>query len=309
MKKIITALLVAIFLTFGGVVLTACVQNGTNDKLVIYTSFYPLYDFAKNVGGDKVEVINLTKAGEEAHHYEPSTRQMAGMETADLIVINGLEMESWTSSLPNKLKQKIVDTSSGATLIARTTNENPTNYAYEQNSQNAADPHIWLSIKNAVKQMENIKNALARIDAQNATYYQTRFEIYSHLFNGLDSQFALALADIQSRNLVVSHRAFGYLAFEYNLVQYSLGGIESNAEPSPATLAEITDFVNNNNVTAIFYQENANTQVAQTISNNTNAKLYMLSTVESLTEQEIANGETYLTVMAKNLTNLVNALS
>lgn len=309
MKKGLIALLVAVVIVFGGFVLTACGQTDSNDKLVIYTSFYPIYDFAKNVGGDKVEVINLVKPGEEAHHYEPTTGQMAGMETADLIVINGQDMESWVDGLSSSLQSKVIDTSVGVNTIKRTTNDNPIYNENDEENQNSVDPHIWLSLKNAVKQMENIKNALVQIDPDNATYYQERFQSYSYMFNGLDYEFTTALAELENRNMVVSHRAFGYIAYEYNLIQYSLSGIESDTEPTPATLATIVDFINNNNITAVFYQTLTNSQVAQQISQQTNANLYVLSTLEALTSEEMANGETYFTIMARNLTTLVNALS
>lgn len=317
MKKSIVALLVAVFITFGGFVLTGCGQTDANDRLVIYTSFYPIYDFAKNVGGDKVEVINLVGPGEEAHHYDLTTGQMAGMENADLIIISGQGMESWTDSLSSSLQSKVIDTSVGVTIIERTTNENPIydeqheddEIEEDDHDHGSTDPHIWLSLKNAIKQMENIKNALVQIDPDNATYYLERFQTYSYIFNGLDHEFERALAELENRNIIVSHRAFGYIAYEYNLVQYSLSGIESDTEPTPATYAAIIDFINENNVKAVFYQKYANAGVAQRITEQTNAKLYMLSTIESLTNEETANGETYYKIMARNLTTLVNALS
>ena len=311
-KNNFIAILLTFLITLSGFIFTACGQINSDGTLLIYTSMYPIYDFAKSIGGNKVQVVNLLKEGEDAHHLELKSGQMAGLEKADLIFINGQGMEGWTSSLSASLQAKIVDTSVNVTLIERTTNENPNyeeNHEEEEHDHGAYDPHIWLSLKNAVIQMENIKNALVELDPQNASYYEERLQTYTYLLNGLDNEYEKALQNITNRSLVVSHRAFGYLAYENNLLQYSISGIESDIEPTPATYASIIDFINQNNIKAVFYQKDANAQVAQRITEQTNAKLYMLSTVETLTDAEIANGETYYTMMAKNLTTLVNALS
>lgn len=306
MKKIVTTLALIITLAMGGFVFTGCGAKQESDKVLIYTSFYPLYDFATKVGGDKVEVINLVKPGEEAHSFEPSTQQMVGMEMADLIFINGLGMEHWVTELGQNIVSKVVDTSLGIATIEATTNQSEPHDDHEHEN---ADPHLWTSIRNSKKQMENIKNALMQKDPLHATYYQTNYTRYAFMFDGLDSQYTAVLANASTNHLVVAHRAFGYLAHDYNLVQYALTGVESTSEPDAQTLATIIDFINQNNIKAVFYQEMANPQVAQTIVSQTNAVLYPLSTLESLSQHDIDMGEDYLSVMARNLVYLQQGLA
>lgn len=319
-KKKIIAIILSSFLIFGGFVLSGCGQTPVNeDKIVIYTTIYPLYDFATKVGGDKVEVINLVKPGEEAHDYEPTINQMAGLYDADLIVINGLGVETWIENINTELINKILDTSIGTTVIARTENEDNANFvevgdAHEHTEEDehehgTSDPHIWLSLKNAKKQMENIKDALIVIDSENASYYQNNYDKYAMLFDGLDNQFTSLLSMLENKNFVVSHRAFGYIAYEYGLFQYSLNDFDTDGEPDLETLQYIVDFITANNIQGVFYQEFSNTQVASFIKQQTNAEIYRLSTLEGLTQKQIDDGEDYLSMMAQNLVNLVNALS
>ncbi len=292
--SLLTALLLAVFVFAG------CEKQQTNDKLLVYTSFYPMYDFTKKIGGDKVQVFNLVQPGQEAHHYEPTAKQMVGMAQAKLIVINGVGMESWVDSLPSNIKSKVLDTSKNVKLIKRTTN---------QNQNQADDPHIWLSIENAIVQMENIKNKLIELDDKNKHYYQNNFEKYSLLFDLLNTAYKQQLQNLTHRDIVVSHRAFGYIAQDFNLNQHSLSGIESDIDPTPAVMAQIKNFILQNNIKAVFYQTSANSKVAELIAKQTGAKLYQLSTLESLTIKELENNEDYLTIMTQNLINLTAALT
>ncbi len=287
-----------------------------NNALTVYTSFYPLYDFAKKVGGNKVEVVNLVQPGEEAHHYEPSTKQMTELYQADLIIINGVGMEGWLQDLDAALTNKIVDTSLGVTLIARNESEeeheeegHEHQEEEEEHDHGIYDPHIWLSITNAKKQMENIKNALVAKDSANASYYQNNYETYALLFDGLKLQYDAALNNLEGTPFVVSHRAFGYIANEYGLEQLSLNGIETEGEPDAQTLANMITYINTNHISVVFYQTFVNAKVAQRIAAETSATVGMLSTAEGLTADEIDAGMDYLSIMARNLVALKEAFS
>jgi zinc transport system substrate-binding protein len=312
-KKIFTSMSLLLVLMFGIFTFAACGNQKTNNKLSVYASFYPLYDFARKIGGDKVEVNNLVQPGQEAHHYEPTAKQMVGMAQADLIIINGVQMESWIEELSANIKNKTLDTSQGVTLIERTKNSDNQHiddgHDEDEHIHGADDPHIWLSIKNAKIQMENIKNKFVALDSKNKDYYQENYERYAFLFDLLDSAYQQELSTLANRNIIVSHRAFGYIANDYNLIQYSLSGIESDTDPTPTVMAEIKDFILENNIKAIFYQTFANSKVAELIAGSTSAKLYKLSTLESLTKAEMENGEDYLSIMAQNLMNLKKAIA
>lgn len=313
-NKITVIVLAVVLLAGTGLGIWAAVRNNNKGgyALTVYTSFYPLYDFTQKVGGTKVEVVNLVKPGEEAHHYEPTTQQMASMYDADLIVVNGVEMEAWAEDLDAELTAKLVDTSVGVTLLERTLGtEEPEEHDHvegeEEHDHGNYDPHIWLSVANAKIQMENIKNALVAADPTNASYYENNFATYSVLFDGLQSQYETALSAANGQVFVTSHKAFGYLAHAYGLTQLSINGYETDGEPDAQTTAEIIDYINTNNVSVVFYQTFVNSKIAERIVSETNATVDMLSTIEGLTESEIVAGRDYLSQMAQNLVALKNA--
>ncbi len=316
MKKKIIGILLSVFSIFTVIGLAGCgTTTSNNNKLVVYTSFYPLYDFAQRVGGDNVEVINLVRPGMDAHDFELGPKQIIGMSKADLIIINGAGMETWTQKLSNDIQNKILDTSKSVHLIERTSNsDNHDDHEHEDDEDHdhgPSDPHTWLSIKNAIKQIEAIKNEFVKLDAKNAESYNNNFEAATLMLENLESSYASILSseNLATNTIVVSHRAFGYLAHEYNLVQYSISGIETDTDPVPSVMAEIIDYINNNNIKAIFYQTFVNSKAAEKIAEDTGAKLYKLSTLETLTQEEIARGENYVTIMYQNLISLKNALS
>lgn len=321
MKKFITnkitviVLVSILILSFIGVGIYFIVRNAKKDNstLTIYTSFYPLYDFTSRVVGNKATIINLVKAGEDVHHYEPDTKQRAGMEDADLIIINGLEMEEWVSKLDSQMQEKIVDTSAGISLIKKTDNINPTNYQTATASDTDLDKHIWLSIKNAKKQMENIKNALIEKDPQNADYYQTNYDIHAYQFDLLDNAYTQELSGVTRNEFMVSHPAFRYLAKDYGLAQYYFEGIDENGEPDGATLAQNVNKIVDENITVIFYQELQSKSVAETLAREAGLRgvtvtIKGLNTIAGLSEDEIDSGYDYLTKMTENLLNLKSAL-
>lgn len=316
MKKKIFLIALAFFSVLTIVLLSGCNSTSSkSDKLVIYTSFYPIYDFTQRVGGDNVEVVNLVKPGMEAHGFELTAKQIVKLSKSDLIVINGVGMESWVSKLSAETQSKILDTSKSVDLIERTSNKSNNEQDYDEHHNHdhhgAYDPHIWLSVKNAIKQMEMIKYKLMSLDAKNTTSYENNFQASKLMFENLENSYASLLSseNLATNTFIVSHRAFGYLANDYNLIQYSISGIETDIEPLPSVMSEIIDFIIENNVKAIFYQSFVSTKVAEEISKSTGAKLYKLSTLEGLTQKEIARGENYTTIMYQNLITLKNALA
>lgn len=305
-NKIIIAVL-AVILTLGaGGTIWAIVANSNSrsNKLLVYASFYPVYDFTKKVGGEKVEVINLVPAGQEAHHYEPTTKQMAGLYEADLIVINGAGMESWLENLNSKIQNKILDTSAGVELLER----NGGAQHEHEHSHGQYDPHIWLSLANAKIQMTNIKNKLVALDSENASYYEANFLAYSRMFTSLQNDYEQTLSAAAGKTIVVSHGAFGYLTHEFGLKQKSFSGIEAEEEPETHAMSEIINYIRDNGITTIFYQSLVNAKVAEQIARETTAKVLPLSTVEGLTSAQLNAGQDYLFVMTQNLIALQQAL-
>ena len=262
-------------------------DNNISDKLQIYTSIYPIYDFTKKIGGEKITVYNMTKAGAEPHDFEITSKDMANLSKADLFIYNGGGMEHWVDSVKNALNIKYVDSSSNI------------------NNQNNLDPHFWLSPKNAKIQMENIKNGLIEIDSENKNYYESNYNLYASRLDKFDNKIKNSLSNIKNRNLVLTHPAFGHFCKEYSLTQIAI----ARDEADPKAMAEIITFIKNNDIKAIFYEEFSSSKLVDSIAKETQIKILTLNPIESLSEKDIEAGEDYFSIMEKNLNSLLDGLN
>lgn len=289
LKKIAPAVLALIF------VLAGCGNTGNepdDNRLNVSASFYPMYDFARKIGGDKADVTLMIPAGIEPHDWEPSTSDILNLEKADIFVFNGAGMEPWSqdilSSLQNK-KLKTVEASKGIASID-------------------SDPHVWLDPMCAKAELLNIKNAFAEADPASASYYEKNYNTYAAALDALDKEYRDTLSALPGRDIVVAHQAFSYLCSAYGINQVAIEGVSADSEPSPARMAEIVDFVKDNGVKIIFFEELISPRVAEAIARETGAQTAVLNPIEGLSSDAVAAGEDYFSVMRKNLAELKVAL-
>jgi zinc transport system substrate-binding protein len=273
----------------------------SNSKLIAIASFYPLYEFAKKVGQEKIDIILLVPEGVEPHDWEPTIHDIQNMQQADLIFINGIGFESWVNDTHFvNSKIQIIDTSVGIKIKNNKTLE--TNES-ESNTVSISDPHIWLDPKKAEIQVQNIANALSKNDPENQDYYQKNSQSYINELELLDNEIRNELSKC-NRNFIASHNAFSYFADEYGLVQYSV--INSNdpeVEPTPKTLEKIINLAKKNNINVIFTEEAIDPRTSKIIANEIGGKVLVLSPLEIG-----AKNSTYVERMKQNLSNLKEAL-
>ncbi|MBD2846744.1 zinc ABC transporter substrate-binding protein [Paenibacillus sp. IB182496] len=314
------------------------------DKLQIVASFYPMYNFASEVGGDHADVINLVPAGVEPHDWEPSAKDMAKLQEADVFVYNG-GVEGWVpqalESAPNA-DRLVVEASSGIELMEGSSHshshgeeedhaheeehEHEDDHAHEDeqahedeheadhadnhgHEDEVQDPHVWLSPALAQLQVQAIADALAEADPEHAADYQRNAEQYIAELEQLDADFRNALEDAPRTEIVTQHSAFGYLAREYGLTQLPISGLSPDQEPSPARMAEIVELSHEHDVTTIFFETLVDPKIAETIASEIGAETAVLNPLEGLTQENLDNGEDYISVMRHNLEALQKALT
>lgn len=287
-------------------------QEATKDstKLQIVTSFYPMYDFTQNVAGDNAEVSVLMKAGTEPHDYEPSAKDIAKIADSDVFVYNSKEMETWVSSVLTNIDTKktvVVDASQGIDLLEGNHSDDETEAEHEGHSH-AHDPHIWLDPVLAQKQVDTIKEGIIKADTKNKETYEKNALAYKEKLAALNEKFEMGLKNAENRTFVTQHAAFAYLANRYDLEQVAIAGLSPDQEPSPAKLAELNDFIKENNIKIIYFAETASPKIAKTVANETGAKLEVLSPIEGITQEEQEKGVAYIKVMEKNLEALEKAI-
>ncbi|QWT18307.1 zinc ABC transporter substrate-binding protein [Collinsella sp. zg1085] len=295
----------------------------TSDKKTIYTTFFPVYDLTKRVVGDRMDVKTIIKGNQEPHDFELQTSDMAAVSDADLIIFNGAGMEAFIDDLKGVVHDdnKFLDLSEGLTLLEggghdhdehdhndeHDDHEDHDDHDHKEHS--SVNPHTWLSIKNAMYELQAIYEKVAALDPEHAEEYQQNYEQELRGFKALDARFESELSQVKSteRYFVVSHAAFNYLAHDYQLKQVAVTGISPDEEPSAAELATIADFVKAHNITTIFFEGKATPKVAQTLAENTHVKTGTLYTMESLTDEEAELG--YLRLMEQNLDALLDSLN
>lgn len=299
-KKIVGIILSVMLITTA---LSGCnsADEKTNDgKLNVYTSFYAMYDFTKKIGGDKINITNLVPAGIEPHDWEPTTTDIINLEKADMLIYNGAGMEHWAKTILSSLENKdliTVEASSGIALLES-----------HHDKGEVSDPHVWLSIKGAKAEMEAIKNALVIADPDNATYFQDNYIKYAAEFDTLDQKYTDTLSALVNKDIIVAHQAFGYLCNEYGLNQIAIEGLSADSEPDPARMTQIIQFAKENNIKTIFFEELVSPKVAKTIADEIGAVTAVLNPLEGLSDDEVKNGEDYLSVMEANLAAIKLAL-
>ncbi len=288
----------------------------TEDKLKVVASFYPMYDFAMKIGGDKVTVTDMVPAGIEPHDWEPAASDIANLEEADVFVYNGAGMEHWVDTVLDSLGNKdlvTVEAASGITLMEGHGHEDGEEEHSEEEEEEhgdeeGMDPHVWLNPLNAKAEMENIKNAFIEADPDNKDYYTANYETYAAKLDELDQKFKETLTGFENKDIIVAHEAFGYLCSAYGLNQVGIEGLSPDSEPDPAKMEEVIQFAKENEVKVIFFEELVSPKVAETIAKEIGATTDVLNPLEGLSEEDLKNGADYFTVMEQNLTSLVKAL-
>ena len=283
----------------------------SEDTIKVVTSFYPMYLLASNVVKDidNVELVNMTNSSTGClHDYSLTTDNIKLLEDCDIFIINGAGMESF---LDKVIKQnpdlKIIDSSEGIELIkSDETDEHDHDHSHDHNHDHEEEynPHVWLSVKNAIKQVENMRDKLIEFDSENKDKYSVNSDEYISKLNALDEKIHNELDNIKNKNIVTFHEAFPYFAKEYGLNIVGVVQREPGSEPSAKELQETIDKIKTLDVKAICVEPQYSTKAAQTISKETNVGVY---TLDPIVTQESENSS-YIDIMNKNLQTLKEAL-
>jgi len=273
-------------------------------EISVIASFYPLYEFTKQVGQDNVKISLLVPPGVEPHNWEPTITDLQKMYESNLIVINGIGFENWIVNF-NAVNSKVsvVDTSYGITPI-RVNLENNLDLLGNESKRFTTDPHIWLNPITIKVQVQNIANALIELDPENGNYYQKNADSYKLELDILDKKIRDELSKCNKKDFFAFHNAFSYFAREYGLNQHTvLKSMDPLEDPSPKDIKEVIDLAKTLETKVIFTEEFVNPKVAQVIADETSSKLLVLSPLEFGDENR-----TYLERMEQNLSNLKEAL-
>lgn len=302
---ILTLALISLGLIFTGCSQEVSSNSPEGDELTVFTTIYPVHYFTSEIVGNKGKVISLIPAGSEPHHWEPSPGDLVKLNNADALVYNGAGMEYWLRDVLKALEKnvKAIDCSKGIDLLEVKSGRQE-NGALEAR----VDPHIWLDPVNAIVMVENITRGLSEIDPDNAQYFKEQRDLLVEKLTELDKEFSQTLKELDKRQIVVSHAAFGYMARRYGLEQIPVRGLSAEVEPGPARLAEIVKTIRDREIGCVFFESLVSPKVSETIAREAGVKVLELNPLGGLSVEDEKNGENYFSLMRKNLAHLKEGL-
>ena len=317
MKKIkaIIALILctALMLSFAACSGSKDNKNNSNEKLKVVCTLFPQYDFLREIAGDKLDLKLLVPPGVESHSYDPTPKDMKAVAKADLVVRIGEDMETWSQALwsADTSDAQFLDIADELNLVLAGHHHNEDGHEHTEHCQDGTDAHIWTSPVMAQKMVRLLCDKLVELDEKNADFYRTNTQSYLNKLAELDSNIKKAVENSSKKTLVFSGRfALKNFTDEYGLNYVStLDACADNSEPSAAAVAKIVDAIEKENINVIFYEELIEPKTAKTISQETGTKMLLFHSCHNLTKEEFEAGETYLSLMNKNLNNLKEALA
>jgi zinc transport system substrate-binding protein len=273
-------------------------------RLKVITTLFPLYDFARNIGKQKADVILLLPPGVEPHAFEPKPGDILKIRDADIFIYTGRFMEPWVEDIVKSFGSHgplVVDSSKIIKLVGEEEVKDD-----QKHDGDKMDPHIWLDFSRAQKMVVNILDGFLKKDLKNKDFYLKNAEEYRTQLKELDKKYRESLASCK-KDIIIhgGHFAFGYLARRYNLKYISAyKGFSPNAEPTPKNLIELSKKVKDNDLKYIFYEELINPKVPEVIARETGVKLLLLHAAHNVTKEELDRGVTFISLMEQDLKNL-----
>ncbi len=305
LKKWIAGLAFVIVLLVAGFPLWQDQDAAVEDtRFHVVASFYPLAEFARNVGGDFVTVQTIVPAGTEPHDFEPTPNDVKSILDADMVLYNGASLDSWMAKIlsENDFAGTALDMSTAVSLKEAIEEEEHESEDTEEEGE--FDPHFWLDPVSAQELVRTIAENFSALDKENAAGYNARAYEYIAKLQKLHATYEGGLARCRLQDVIVSHNAFAYIGARYGFTIHSISGFSPNAEPSANTLAELSDLAKALDVRYVLVETLVSPKTAEAVANEAGAETLVLNPLEGLTPDEVAQGLNYLSVMEQNLTTL-----
>ena len=282
-------------LIIAALALSACgsagfAANGTvGGRLAVVASFYPLQFATQQVGGEFVAVTSLTRPGAEPHDIELTPRDVATVSRASLVVYEKGLQGAVDQAVESEGGNRGLDVAPAAHLDLRLTS-------------GTTDPHFWLDPQRYSEVATVIAGRLARIDPAHRADFEKNAKVFEDELAALSGELTTGLASCQRRDIVTSHSAFAYFAKRFGMRQIAINGISPDQEPKAGALAAVSTYAKAHEVTTIYAETLASPAIAQTVAEETGARMATLDPIEGLTTR--SSGKDYFEVMRSNLTAL-----
>lgn len=274
-----------------------------NSKPLIALSSYALYDIAKNIAGESMNIFCMLPYGVDVHSFEPTPKMMANVAEAKLVVYSGAGLQPWTHSFEDQ--KNGLDMSRYVKLLDATEEHETDGHHHHHESD--FDPHYWLDIENMILATNILKDKFIRILPQNQDMYEENAREYIIKLQEIDRLYKAKLSTCKVDSIVVEHNAFSYLAAKYDFDVHSISGLSPDAQPSAQVMQNILTIVKEKKINTLFFESLSNDKMIKTIANDAHVGVEMLQPLENITQEEAANGATYESLMLENLEKIAKS--
>ncbi len=285
-------------------------KKGAGEGLLIVATLFPQYDFAREIVGEYGTVQLLLEPGMESHSFDPTTADMKEINSADLFLYTGPELETWVAQIEDSFSKQLTVVNLSESFMEQL-EEAPHEEKEEAGHHHDVEPHIWTNPVYAMEMVRQICDALCRVDPDHADVYRENTKQYLARLENLDKAFWEVVDNGVRKEVVHGGRfALYYFAKRYGLTFYAAyDSCEAQMEPSAKTVAELMKKVREEQIPVVFYEELTDPKVARSICEETGAELLLLHSCHNVSREEMEAGVTYLDLMQKNVENLRLALN
>ncbi len=324
----------------------------SGEKLKVIATIFPVYDFLREIGGDKIDLTMLMTPGAETHSFEPTPKDMMKVSDADFFVYVGGDSDEWVDKILDGTKDnkdmKVITLMDCVKTVAEehvegmTVGEDEHDHEHdhdkdsdshedsdsngdshddsdhehhdgtsEDHKEAEQDEHVWTSPVNAMEIVKKLTGQLKKLDPDNADYYQKNCDEYVKKLKALDGKFADVVKNGKRKEIIFGDRfPFRYFVDQYGLKYYAaFPGCSTDTEASASTIAFLTDKVKSDKIPVVFHIELSNNKIANSIGEATGAKVLQMNAVHNVTKDDFEKGESYLSLMEKNIKVLEEALN
>lgn len=310
-RKVIAALLVlTALLGLGG---CSSTDKSDSGKLKIVTTIFPPYDFARQIGGDKIELKMLVTPGGESHAYEPSPQDITAVKNCDIFICAGGESDVWTGNILDAIGTEdiaVIRMMDCVEVVEEEHIEGMVEGVLEFDDEDEYDEHVWTSLRNAQLIAGEICGMMMELDVDNAEFYRENLEEYVSGLNELDTQYGEAVEAAENKTLIFGDKfPFRYLFNDYGLEYYAaFPGCSTSTDVSASNVAFLINKVKELGAPAVYYVEFSGGKVAETIAEETGAETLLFHSCHTVSKEDFEKGVTYEMLMRNNLMVLKRGL-
>lgn len=303
----ITRVIVTISIFLIPFIFLGCSQEKAEPKSKprVALSTFVLYDVARHIAQDTIELVKIIPAGVDLHSFEPTPQTIAKIQTSDLLIYNGGGLEPWLDAF--NFKNRAL----GLGNYLRLKHLAPKEHTHDDHSacsHSELDPHIWFDVDNMKEISRIISYELIALSPQNKELYLDNRDRYIEMLTRLDNSYKNKLQSCALDTLITNHNAFSYLSDRYGFHIETLSGLSPEAEVSPKDVIRIMKKIEKKNITVVFFEDFGSDKAMKSLARQIDVKVDSLHPLGNISKADIEQNYTYEDIMLKNLEKISGAL-